>query len=597
MAGSLAPRVANPLRRQRLLSLALLAVVVVFVVRLVSVQAVNAAELSEAALDTRLTTATVDSERADIVDRNGVVLAQSVQRYHVFVNQQTLAGWKRYEDGTLVAEGPIDAARILAPLLGMSESELAADLVGSKTFQYIAKYVTPEVWALIADEGISGIDREPVSQRLYPNGAVAGNVIGFMGGRSDGPGVYGLAGIELALEDTLEGEDGSITYERGINSAGGTVIPTGILDEQAAKDGDTVVLTIDRDIQYMTQQILDKAVANTGSASGIVIVEDTKTGEIYALADSNSVDSSDPGATPAADRGSKAVSNVFEPGSTAKVITMAAALEEGLAVPTSRYVVPYEYTTENNQTFKDSHPHPDEKMTLAGILVASSNTGTVMVGQEIPQETRYEYLRAFGLGTPTDVGLPSESSGILRWWEDWDGRSKYAVLFGQAVSVTALQTAQVYQTVANGGVRVQPTVVAGYESPDGTYTPRESTEPVRVVSEETADTLMRMLEDVTEDGTGTLARIEGYRVAGKTGTAQSFAHDGTQNGVVASFVGVAPADDPRIVVSVIMLNPSTSIWGGEVAAPVFRDVATFTLQSLGVPPSTGEANPYPTSWE
>ncbi|WP_234989301.1 penicillin-binding protein 2 [Demequina sp. NBRC 110052] len=597
MARSLAPVVASPLRRQRLVSLALLAVVVVFVVRLVSVQAVNAAELSELALDTRLTTATVDSERADIVDRNGVVLAQSVQRYHVFVNQQTLAEWKRYDEGTLVAEGPIDAARILAPLLGMSESELAADLVGDKTFQYIAKYVTPEVWALIDDEGISGIDREPVSQRIYPNGAVAGNVIGFMGGRADEPGVFGLAGIELALEDTLEGEDGSITYERGINSAGGTVIPTGILDEQAAKDGDTVVLTIDRDIQYMTQQLLDTAVANTGSASGIVIVEDAKTGEIYALADSNSVDSSDPGATPAADRGSKAVSNVFEPGSTAKIITMAAALEEGIAVPTSRYTVPYEYTTENNQTFKDSHEHADQKMTLAGILVASSNTGTVMVGQEIPQETRYEYLQRFGLGTSTDVGLPSESSGILRWWEDWDGRSKYAVLFGQAVSVTALQTAQVYQTVANGGVRVQPTVVAGYESPDGTYTPRETAEPVRVISEDTADSLMRMLEDVTEDGTGTLARIEGYRVAGKTGTAQSFAHDGTQNGVVASFVGVAPADDPRIVVSVIMLNPSTSIWGGTVAAPVFRDVATFTLQSLGVPPSTGEANPYPTSWE
>ncbi|WNM23353.1 penicillin-binding protein 2 [Demequina capsici] len=588
------PRVGHPVRRQRLLSLGALAILLVFVGRLVMVQGVNAAELSEQALATRLTTTSVSTERADIVDRNGVVLATSVQRYNVYVDQTELAEWKRTDNGTVTAQGPLDAAKILAPILGMSESELAALLVGDATFKYIAKSVTPETWQLIDDEGIYGIGKESVSDRIYPNGTVAGNVVGFMGGRSDQAGLFGNAGIELALEDTLVGEDGSITYERGV---GGTVIPTGILDETAAQPGDTVVLTIDSDIQYQVQQILDTAVSNTGSSAGIVIVEDVKTGEIYALADSDTVDPNDPGASAPDDRGSRAVSTVFEPGSTAKVITMAAAIEEGVATPTSQFVAPYEYTTANGQTFHDSHDYGDQKLTLAGILVNSSNTGTIQVGQQLDLATRYKYLSAFGFGTPTDVGLPGESGGILHDYSKWDGRTEYAVLYGQGVSVTALQTAQVYQTIANGGVRVQPTVVSGYKSADGTFTPRDTDAPTQVVSEETASELMRMLEDVTAEGTGGAAQITGYRVAGKTGTAQVIGSDGTQSGIVASFVGIAPADDPRIVVSVIMFDPKTSIWGGTVAAPVFRDVATLTLQSLGVAPSTGQADPYPTTWE
>ncbi|WP_084127088.1 penicillin-binding protein 2 [Demequina sp. NBRC 110054] len=590
-------RVGHPVRRQRVLSFAALAILLVFIGRLVMVQAVNAEELSDEALATRLTTTSVSTERADIVDRNGTVLATSVQKYHVYVDQTELAGWTRYEGGQLVAEGPLDAAKILAPILDMSESELAAKLVGDSTFTYIAKYVSPETWELIDDEGISGIGKESVSQRYYPNGTVAGNIVGYMGGRSDQAGLFGNAGIELALEDTLVGEDGSVTYERGANSASGTVIPTGILDEVAAEPGDTVVLTIDADIQYQVQEILDEAVADTGSSGGIVIVEDVKSGEIYALADSDTVDPNDPGASDSEDRGSRAVSTVFEPGSTAKVITMAAALEEGVATPTSEYVAPYQYTTSNGQTFSDSHDYGKQQYTLAGILVNSSNTGTIQVGEELGSETFYEYLEAFGFGEPTDVGLPGESGGILRSWENWDGRTKYAVYYGQGVSVTALQTAQVYQTIANGGVMVQPTVVQGYESADGEFTARETEEDTQVISADTASQLMTMLEDVTAEGTGGAATIEGYRVAGKTGTAQVFASDGTQSGVVASFVGIAPADDPRIVVSVIMFHPRTSIWGGTVAAPVFRDVATLTLQSLGVAPSTGEADPYPTTWE
>ncbi|WP_061960370.1 peptidoglycan D,D-transpeptidase FtsI family protein [Demequina flava] len=575
--------------------LMILAILGVFAARLVMVQVVNAEELSTAALENRLATTEIASQRADIVDRNSTVLATSAERFHLFVDQNDVAAWERKEGGQVVASGALDAARILAPILGVSESELAADLVGDKDFQYIAKYVTPETWDLVADEKIAGIDYEPVSEREYPNGDVAGNLVGFVGGKADAVGVnWGLAGIEASYESVLLGESGSLTYERG---GQGTVIPTGVLDEDPATPGQDVMLTIDRDIQYYAQERLDEALATTGGRQGIVTVQHVESGEFLAIADSSSVDPNDPGASDAGDRGAASVEDVFEPGSTGKAITVAAALEEGIVTPTSRFSVPYEYTTENGQTFKDSHEHETQQLTTSGILVTSSNTGTVKIGEQLSEAQRYEYLEKFGFGTRTGVGMPTESPGILRDWEDWDGRTEYAVLYGQGVAVTALQTSQVYQTLANGGVRVQPSVVKGFVDGHGEFTPAEDTEPVRVVSEETADQVMLMLEDVTESGTGGLAKIDGYRVAGKTGTAQAVGTSGELDSIVASFVGVAPADDPEIVVSVIVFDPKSSIWGGEVAAPVFSDVATFALQALRVPPSAPAEEMYPTTWE
>ena len=277
---------------------------------------------------------------------------------------------------------------------------------------------------------------------------------------------------------------------------------------------------------------------------------------------------------------------------------MAAAIEEGLVTPTTRIKAPFKFTTENGQTFHDSEKHPVEKLTVAGVLAKSSNTGTVQIGSRLTPKQRDQYLRAFGFGTPTNVGLPVEAGGILPKYTKWDGRQKYAVLFGQAVSVTALQTTQVYQTIANGGVRVQPSIVKGFADADGNFTPRETDKPKRIVSKKTANEVLTMLESVTKDGTGTRAAIDGYRVAGKTGTAQATCpNNGGFNCIVASFVGVAPADDPRIVVTVIMYDPRTSIYGGEVAAPVFKDVATFALQELRVPPSQTKAKLYPLTWK
>ncbi|MFW7415852.1 peptidoglycan D,D-transpeptidase FtsI family protein, partial [Demequina sp. SO4-18] len=595
-SGARAVRVGDPRTRQRIVTLATLVILAVFAIKLVMIQGVNASELSTAALENRLATSTIEPVRADIVDRNGVVMATSAQRYHVFVDQTELKEFRQIENKQVIAEGPLDAAKILAPILGVSESELAADLVGDRGFQYIAKYVTPEVWGLINEERIPGIDREPVTERMYPNGDVGGNVVGFVGGREDRQGVdWGLAGVEAAFEDELLGSPGSLTYES--DARGGTVIPTGVLEEEEAVPGSTVQLTLDRDIQFYAQQALEEALAANGGSQAIALVQDAKSGEFLAIADSGAVDPNDPGATPASARGSRAVQDIFEPGSTAKVVTMAAALEEGVATPTSRYIAPYQYTTDNNQTFKDATRHEDQKLTLSGVLVNSSNTGTVQVGEDLTEAQRYHYLEAFGFGSPTNVGLPTEVGGILHPWQQWDGRTKWAVLYGQGVAGTALQTSQAFQTIANGGVRVQPSVVKGYETADGQFIEREREEPTRVVSEQTADQVMLMLEDVTESGTGGLAKIDGYRVAGKTGTAEAADENGQLTRLVSSFVGVAPADDPRIVVSVFVWDPKSSIWGGEVAAPVFKDVATFALQALRVPPSGPREELYPTTWE
>ncbi len=589
-----APRIGEPGRRQTFLSVASLLLVAVFAARLIDVQILSAAPLAEEALAQRLVTVDITPARADIKDRNGVVLATSVERYNIKVDQTQIVDWKRTEQGHVVAEGPLDAAKALAPILGINESELAASLVGDKKLVYVAKNLTPEVLALVKAERIKGIGWDAKPQRLYPNGHTAGNIIGFMGGSADSVVDVGLGGIEQSFQDQLEGTPGSRTYER---STYGTIIPSGINTEEAAVPGQTVVLTMDRDIQYFTEQRLAQAIAESGASGGAIVVTDPVTSEVLAMADSGAVDPANASATDVSHRGSGAVEDVFEPGSTAKIITMAAALEEGVATPTSQYVAPFKYTTENNQTFKDSHAHADEKLTLTGVLVKSSNTGTVQIGQQMSDETRYNYMRAFGLGERTGIGLVSESPGILHPWKEWDGRTKYATTFGQGVAVTALQTAQVYNIVANGGIKIAPSIIKGTESPDGTFTARAASEPVRVVSEDTASKLISMLTEVTEDGTGKAAAIDGYLIAGKTGTAEAPDATGKLTRVVASFVGIAPADNPRVVVSVILYDPKSSIYGGVVAAPVFKDVATFALQTLRVPPSTGTVTQYPTTWE
>lgn len=560
-------------------------ILLVFAGKLLWVQGVAGPSIAAEARASRLTSVALLGGRGEITDADGTPLAASVERYDISVNQRLVAKYK--SSGTLqVPDGAAGVAAELAPLLGMNAAELGGSLVGDRQFVYIKKGALPEVAREVRKLGLPGVNVDRVAERVYPNGKLAGNVLGFV--NSNG---VGLDGLELTLNKRLTGTAGEETYERGRM---GQAIPGGYSQETPARQGDSVMLTLKSDIQYRAYAALTAQVAATGADSGSVIVMDSTTGEIYAIADSNTVDPNHPGDWKGGSL-SSAISDVFEPGSTGKVITMSAILENHIATPTSQFQVPYAYSPDGKETFHDSHAHGVENLTLAGILAESSNTGTVMVGQNLPVQTRYDYFRKFGLGSKTGIEMPGESVGILHPVDAWQRRDKFAVLFGQSLSVTALQATQVFATIANGGVRVEPHIIKGWTSPSGTFTPAAAPTKTQVVSPDTAHTVLTMMESVVDDGTGASAAIPGYRVAGKTGTAQAWLANG-QQGITASFIGVAPADNPRIVVAVILHNPKSSIYGGTVAAPVFSDVAGYTLGELGVAPSGSTGTLFPTTW-
>lgn len=584
------PRVASPDARLRVALLVVLFVMSLFVGRLVQLQGLDASALASEALGNRLREVTVPAVRGDITDASGVVLAGTVERRDVVVDQQVVGEYKKKVAGSVRVVGVDGAAEDLAPLLGTSVDEVAEKLTGDRRYVVVKKKVTPQVWRQVAELGIPGIVGERSFDRVYPAGNVAGSLIGFLG--DDGT---PLAGLEMTRDDVLSGTDGMQRYEIG---RGGQRIWTDEASQVDPVPGGDVRLTLDRDLQWYAQQVIADQVTATGAQWGSVVAIEVETGNILAFAEAPSVDPNDPGASPAEDRGTRALSDVIEPGSTAKVITAAAAIEEGLVRPEDRFQVPYTYTTDNGQTFRDSSPHGLEKLTFAGILGKSSNTGTVMVGERLDRQTRYDYLTRFGMGQPTGLGFPGETKGILHPPETWDGRTQYAVLFGQGFSLNMLQSAQVFATIANDGVRVTPRLVAGTTDADGTYQPAPEPETVRVVSPETAATVRSMLEGaVGEGGTGGNAAVPGYRIAGKTGTAQAPSPTGGYSGYTSSFIGMAPADDPKIVVAVTLQRPVNGHYGGVVAAPVFSDVMAFALQQRRVPPTGAQPALVPLEWE
>jgi len=571
-------------KRSRLVGLAVVVglVLVVFAAQLVNVQAVRGPSVAQEARDKRLLTISIIGARGQIADRDGVALATSVERYEISVNQLLVKDYRG--DGTPDdPHGVLGVAKKLAPLLDEDPAVLGGELVGTRQFKYLRKGVLPEVAREIFKLRLPGVNVDKVADRVYPNGPLAGNVIGFV--NSNG---QGLEGLEASLDDRLKGTPGTEVVESGKK---GQEVPGGYFEGTPATTGDSVTLTLDSDIQWKAESLLNEQVRATGSDSGTIVVMDVRTGELLALADSGTRDPNKPGTS----SGSLApsISNVFEPGSTGKVITMAAVLEEGLVSPTDRWTVPDRLTIENGQTFKDSHEHEVQRLTTAGVLAESSNTGTVQIGSKLSVDKRYQWLERFGFGSRTGIELAGESAGLFA--DRNNNRTPYVVLFGQGVSVNALQATQVLATVANDGVRVQPHVIKGWTSPDGTFTPADDTPRTRIVSKETARTVMQMLESVVEDGTGSTASIPGYRVAGKTGTAQNWINGGKQ-GITASFIGVVPADAPRLAISVILHNPRTSEYGSVVAAPVFSKIGAYALSELGIPPSGSKPTLFPTTW-
>ena len=564
------------MRRLRAWQLCLLFVLTIVAARVIDLQAIQGPTLAAAGDKARLRTVVLAATRGEITDVNGVPLATTVTAKNVTVDQ------------TLVKD-PAGEAQQLAAVLGGDATAYQSRMSGTRRFVYLAKGITPEVWATIAALKLAGVFSEDTSTRIYPAGSVAANVVGYV--RADG---HGGSGLEYGFDKELSGTPGSQSYQ---SSAGGTEIPTADSSGTDPVAGMGVRLTIDRDLQWVAQDAIAKQVAAAQADSGTVVVINPQTGQIYALATVPTFDPNKPADAAQSDIRNRAVTDVFEPGSTSKVMTMSAVIEEGKANPLTHIVVPPVLTTPY-KTFHDDVPHGTLKLTLNGVLARSSNIGTILASQKIGGPTLYSYLKKFGIGEPTGLHFPGESTGFVPSPATWSATSFGTIAFGQGLSLTAVQAASVYATIANDGLRVQPTLVAGYTAPDGTYQPAAAPTSVRVVSPKTAAEVRSMLESVVSDeGTAPMAAISGYRVAGKTGTANRIDDScHCYRGYTASFIGMAPADAPKLVVAVFLQNPRNGHFGGQLAAPVFRKVMSFSLEHLRIPP-TGTVHPrIPVFW-
>ncbi len=594
------------LRRGTLAGLIIL-VLVVFAVRLVFVQLVDGPALAKQAQQQRSRTTVIKASRGDIVDASGKPLATSVRRYNVGVNQikintyyepvmtkrdgEEVPELDQYRRAKIKAFGPVAAAEKLAPLLKQDPAELGGKLVaapGSKpsTFVYIAKEITPEVWRDIQKLRIPGIEPEEITKRIYPNGNIAGNIVGFTNTDGDG-----LAGLELSQNAKLAGVDGEESREIGRK---GQEIPVQGNYKKDAIAGQSVKTTIRVDLQNNCQQIVEQTRVKTGAQSVTAEVEEVGTGRILALCETDTVDPRHPTKSSEKNRGSKAVSTVYEPGSTMKVQTMASVLDEGKVTPLTRFTVPYKITMSNGQTFQDSVFHGKQSLTSAGIIAKSSNVGIVQVGDLVKDSQRYAKLRQVGFGKVTGVELPGESGGLLSPPEKWDGRQRYTIMFGQGVAATILQVTSGIATVANGGVKVSPHLIDSWRTPEGKVIQKKVDAGTRVYTKETAREMLTMMQGVVSgSGGASAAVIEGYPVAGKSGTTQLINSKGQQTGTIGSFSGVFPADNPRVVITVVVERPATSIYGVVVATPAFKDIANATIRELGIPPTNAKSELYP----
>ncbi|MEV7070905.1 penicillin-binding transpeptidase domain-containing protein [Streptomyces sp. NPDC093990] len=603
-------RLGSPRPRLRLVGVALTLVLAAFVVRLLQVQAVDASTYAAKAEQNRYVGYTLAAERGGITDRDGVALATSEDAYDITADP-TLFTRKELR----IDDGPEQAAALLAPILGQEQETIVKKLrPKDRKLRYVllANRQTPQVWKQIKDlksalatksetdpgtaNVLAGVLSVPTTKRVYPNGDLAAGILGWVNADGKGGG-----GVEQQLNSLLAGKDGKVRYAQ----AGGRQVPTVGSTETPAVPGSDVELTIDRDIQWAAQQAITDQVKESKADRGYVIVQDTRTGQVLAMANSPGFDPNDLSKASSVNMGNAALQDAYEPGSTAKVMSMAAVLEQGVATPLTHVIVPNRLHR-GDRLFKDDIDHETWYLTLNGVLAKSSNIGTILATGQLGKtqaqanQVLYSYLRKFGLGRYSGLDFPGETPGILAKPADWSTSQQYTIPFGQGVSLNAMQAASVYSTIANGGVRVEPTLVRGTRGPDGRFTPAAKPKETRVVSARTARTLAQMLESVVDDeeGTGTKARIPGYRVAGKTGTANRVdPATGKYKGYTSSFAGFAPADKPRITVYCAIQNATSgSYFGGQICGPVYKQVMEFALKTLQVPPTGAKAAKLPVTY-
>lgn len=571
--------------RIKILIIGVFMIFVLLALQLIRVQVIQASDYQSKAANEMELTRTTPAPRGDITDINGVAFARSVSAITIVVDQ------------TQITE-PARVANFVAPILGLPVEEVQENITGTRRYSIVLKNGRPAQWDRLTkeiyeynkaltneqlDKRIIGFLPERSFIREYPSGSLISSLVGFV--RTDG---IGATGLESSLNSVITGTDGRYSFANGY----GAEIPGSQREIVAAKAGTTVRLTIDRDVQWVAAKAIAEAVKSSRAASGTVIVMDPRTGEIVAHATAPTFD---PNNTKNVDLNlmrNPSVQDVYEPGSTGKVMTLAAALEEKTVAPTTVFAVPYKLKR-GGSTFKDHDKHPVQQLTTSGILAVSSNTGTIKIGETLSNDKLYSYLNKFGVGVKTGSGLPGESAGLMPKVKDWSGTTAPTVAFGQGYSVTAMQATSVFATIANNGVRVSPTVIAGTQDASGHFTPAANRTTTRVVSEDTARELRLMMESVVSPtGTAPSAAIPGYRVAGKTGTAWRYNDKtGGYSGYTASFIGFAPADAPRYVINVTIQDPRNGYYGGLLGGPVFKKVMTFVLQTKHVAPTGTKVMP------
>lgn len=577
-----------PLVRLRIGFVLIAMVLSFFGARLVQLQGVDPQAYAVRAAAEGGVRVTLAAERGDILDRNGIPLADSIEGKMVIA------------DPGLTADRATELAQLLSDRLSIDYFKTLTALRGRKEgsrYEYVARRVpstlASDTVAELDAAGYEGISLQDDPIRDYPSGDVAANLLGYMG--TDEP----LGGFERTFDKQLAGVDGEATWQS--NSGKGVRIPLRESTLKAAQNGQPLRTTIDRDLQWFTQKVLAQTVQQYRAESGAAVVLDSRTGEVLALADVPTFDANAPTeARSEDDLGSRAMSDTYEPGSVEKVLTAAALIDAGKAFPRQKFKVPPNLARQD-RVIGDWFDHGNIRLTLAGIIAKSSNIGTVLAADAFSTPELVTYLQQFGLGRKTDVGVRGETPGILKSGDVMTTQEKDRVAFGQSLSVNVLQMAAAVNTIANGGVRVSPSIISGSAvTDDGVTVGTDVATRDRVVSKQAARGTAKMMEKVVdpEDGVAPAAQVPGYLVAGKTGTAQRVAAEcGCYDGSTSvSFGGFAPADDARFTVYVVIHDPKGDAGGGSTAGPVFSRIMGYVLGRYGVEPTNGTPSRLPVEW-
>lgn len=544
----------------------------VVALRLVQLQIIDGPELAHRAEHQHFKLVEVKAERGRILDRKGRILAMDLQAPSVYALPPRISDARR-------------TAGHLAPVLGLGVKALSANLRKDREFRWVARQVSPDVAEAVRGLKLKGIGFVPESRRFYPKGALLGQLIGFTGIDHEG-----IEGIELRHDGVLRGEKGKIRFER--DASGREVHPSGF-DYVAPSRGSDLVLTIDEFIQHLSERELDGVLERTGAKAASALVMDPGTGEILAWAvrpsfNPNAMLGRRPGEgriSPEQWR-NRIITDIYEPGSTFKLVLASAALQEGVVTPAERIDCAGGSVRVAGSRIQDVHEHGE--LTFQDVIARSSNVGTVKVAMRLGEQAFYRHIRGFGFGESTGIGLGGEASGLVRAVPQWSRRSLATIAIGQEVGVTSLQMLTAVSAIANGGLLMRPYVVSEVRDAEGRTVRKFSPEVRRrVIAPEVAEVLREMLIAVTEPGgTGENAAIPGYAVAGKTGTAQKFDPSTGhyfRNRFTSSFVGFVPALEPRLAVLVVVEEPQGVAWGGSVAAPAFKAIARDALGYLGIP--------------